>query len=158
MDGKKGGAAEIKRSESPSCVVRLRIGHHVNLNLFRESRKHTARENKALSGNERDLRSLSSCFLCHPLRVGSARCRQQPGKPAVALGDQPLNHSIHLAQLLLMCHLFLSFDSCPHTSSLLNDILPNSTVWTSSDSSCNHPLYSEHFSLISALLSVTYMQ
>lgn len=68
MDGER-GAAEIKCSESPSCVGKLRIGQHVNLNLFRESRKHTARENKALSGKEKDLRSLSSCFLRHPLCV-----------------------------------------------------------------------------------------
>lgn len=41
------------------CVGKLRIGKHVNLNPFRERGKHTGRENKVLSGKERDERSLS---------------------------------------------------------------------------------------------------
>lgn len=70
MEGEwRGGGGRDKCSKSPACVGKLRIGQHVNLNPFRERRKHSGRENKALSGKERDVRSLSSCFLLHPLSV-----------------------------------------------------------------------------------------
>lgn len=58
-----------KCSKSPACMGKLRIGQHVNLNPLRERRKHTGRGNKAWSGKERDVRSLSSCVLLHPLSV-----------------------------------------------------------------------------------------
>lgn len=48
------------------CVGKLRIGKHVNLNPFGERRRHTGRENKVLSGKERDGRSLSQPSLLHP--------------------------------------------------------------------------------------------
>lgn len=67
MEGE--GERRDKCSKSPTCVGKLRIGQHVNLNPFRERRKHTGRENKGLSGKERDVRSLSSRALLHPLSV-----------------------------------------------------------------------------------------
>lgn len=67
MDGwKERGGGRDKCSESPACAGILRIGWHVNLNPFRERRKHTGRENTGLSGKERDVRSLSPHSLLHP--------------------------------------------------------------------------------------------
>lgn len=42
MDGRRGGTD--KCNKSPACVGKWRIGQHVNLNPFRERRKHTGRE------------------------------------------------------------------------------------------------------------------
>ena len=67
MDGWMEG--EINAAKTPACAGKPRIGQHVNLNPFRERRKHTGRENKGLSGKERDVRSLSSRSLLHPLSV-----------------------------------------------------------------------------------------
>lgn len=69
MRGKGELGGVDKCSKSPACMGKLRIGQHVNLNPLRERRKHTGRENKAWSGKERDVRSLSSCVLLHPRSV-----------------------------------------------------------------------------------------
>lgn len=52
MDGGRGNAAEINVAKAQSAWGKLRMGHHVNLNPFRERGKHTGRENKALSWKE----------------------------------------------------------------------------------------------------------
>lgn len=61
--------AEINAAKAQAVWGKLRIGQHVNLNPLRERRKHTGRKNKGLSGKERDVRSLSSRSLLHPLSV-----------------------------------------------------------------------------------------
>lgn len=68
MEG-EGRTGRNKCSKIPACAGKQRIDQHVNLNPFRERRKHTGRENKGLSGKERDVRSLSFHSLLHPLSV-----------------------------------------------------------------------------------------
>lgn len=117
-----GGEAEINAAKPQACAEKLRIDQHVNLNPFGERRKHTGRANKGLSGKERDVRSLSSHSLLHPLSdqpvAGSSR--------EIPL-CQPLNHSLHLTWLVLLPHPLFLFGVL---SSLLHVILPNSSVWT----------------------------
>lgn len=67
MDGRRG--EEINAAKTQACEGEMWTGQHVNFNPFRESYKHTGRENKGLNGKERDVRSLSSCSLLHPLSV-----------------------------------------------------------------------------------------
>lgn len=106
---KESGGGRDKCSECGACAGKLRIGQHVNLNPFGERRKHTRRENRGLSGEERDVRSLSLRSLLHPLSVWSASCRQQLGNPSVLIWSQPLNHSLHLAWLFLLLHPLFHF-------------------------------------------------
>lgn len=69
MDGRRGEEAEINAANARPVRGCRGIGQHVNLNPFRDGRKHTGRENKGLSGKERDVRSLSSHSFLHPLSV-----------------------------------------------------------------------------------------
>ncbi len=69
MDGRRVEEAEINAAKARPVWGCRGIGQHVNLNPFRERRKHTGRENKGLSGKERDMRSLSSPSFLHPLCV-----------------------------------------------------------------------------------------
>lgn len=112
-----------KCSKSPGLWrERLRIGQHVNLNPFRERRKHTGRENKGLSGKESDVRSLSSpqSFIpsvCDQPVAGSSR--EIP--PYLSEASLLITAFISLGSFcrLALCYSFLL------TSSLLNVILPN---------------------------------
>lgn len=132
MDGRRAEEeAEINAAKTPACAGKLRIGQHVNLNPSMERRKHTGRENRGLSGKERDVRSLSSRSLLHPFSLWSASCRQRPGNPSEPIWSQPFNHTLHLTWHFLLPHpLSPMFDSSPFTSSLLTVTLPNSSVWT----------------------------
>lgn len=82
LEGLGGGGRRDKRSESQACAGMLRIGRHVNLNPLRERRKtrRKGEQGTELEGGggggwskkkekERDVRSLSSCSLLHPLSV-----------------------------------------------------------------------------------------
>lgn len=147
MDGRRGGID--KCNKSPACVGKWRIGQHVNLNPFRERRKHTGREQGIEWKRE-------GCeifvFLLSPLSPLCVISQLQ-----AAVGKSLLITA--LISLGSSCSLFL-FSFLFPSPHLLTVILPYSTFWTPPsllDSSLTESSFADDSLHISAFQTVTHL-